>query len=307
MIYRTAEDALRRRRDELLLEKQLEVAALPEAVSSVYVRRRARRDAGIAGVICAAVLVLAAALRQPGLTGILNFSWLCVTGIYLLSRAVARLRIRQALAGAYAPSVDVEDDVLRFSETRPAQVVKDMADSLEWSSIALPMTAAAMLAPLSLHWLLMAVLSFGPPQGREFDGWISLSLLCVGHCHILLALRAWQFADRVRAAPDVLSIGLIADRSGWAAWGIIVGASAAAGLFLFAVGPFFGLSALVLPIAGMALLVVAPVVVAITGLAFIPGMFARMGRRIREERLLLSYPGRWTEVTGAAAPLTAST
>jgi len=31
-------------------------------------------------------------------------------------------------------------------------------------------------------------------------------------------------------------------------------------------------------------------VVAATGLAFIPTMFTRMGRRIREERLLLVYP-----------------
>jgi hypothetical protein len=46
----------------------------------------------------------------------------------------------------------------------------------------------------------------------------------------------------------------------------------------------------VVPIAGVALVVVAPAVVAATGLAFVPAMFSRMGRRIREERLLLVYP-----------------
>jgi len=40
----------------------------------------------------------------------------------------------------------------------------------------------------------------------------------------------------------------------------------------------------VVPIVGIALLVVAPVLVACTGLVFIPLMFSVMGRRIAQER-----------------------
>ena len=75
-------------------------------------------------------------------------------------------------------------------------------------------------------------------------------------------------------------MGLIADRAGWQAWGVTIASSLVAGVLLL----------IVVPIAGVALVVVAPAVVAATGLAFVPAMFSRMGRRIREERLLLVYP-----------------
>jgi hypothetical protein len=291
MIYRNADEALRRRRDELVLERQVEVAALPEAISSVYVRRRARSDAGVTGIACAALLVLAAALRHDGLTTILHGSWLCILGVYFFSRAAARHQLRRTLLRSFNPTLDADEDVRRLSELRPAGVVKALAETIEWRSIALPMTALAMLVPLSLHWVAAAALGFGAPDTREFDGWISLSLLCVGHCHIVLAAQAWRFANVLQATPDVFSVGLHADRAGWQAWGVTVASSVVAGLLFLVVVPV-GVALAVMSIAGIALImvVVAPAVVAVTGLAFVPTMFTRMGRKVREERLLLAYP-----------------
>jgi hypothetical protein len=77
----------------------------------------------------------------------------------------------------------------------------------------------------------------------------------------------------------VFSVGLLADRAGWHAWGVTILSSIVAGALLL----------VVVPVAGVALIIVAPAVVAATGLAFIPAMFTRMGRRVREERLLLGY------------------
>jgi hypothetical protein len=279
MVYRSADEALRRRRDELAATRQLEAAALPDAVAAVYGRRRARLDAGICGIACAGVLVAAAALRQSGLTSILHASWICMAAVYLFSREAARHHLARAMGRSFSPTGTVEEDVLRMGELRPAGVVKQLAEQIEWRSVWVPMAALALLVPLSLHYLVVAALHAAVPDAHEFDGWISLSLLCVGHCHVVLCWQAWRFARALREQPDVFSVGLLADRSGWHAWGVTIASSIAAGMLLL----------VVVPIAGVALIIVAPAVVAATGLAFIPTMFMRMGRKVREERLLLAY------------------
>ena len=280
MVYRSAEEALRRRREELLTQRQLEVATLPAVVPAVYARRRARIVAGAMGVACAVFMAISAALRREGLTTILQAAWLCMVGVYVFARSAALAHVQGQLDRAFTATDDVGGDVLRLEAVTPATVVREMAEKLEWWSIAVPMTAMALLLPLTLHYIVALVLRVSVPDGRDFDGWISLSLLFVGHCHVVLAYQAWRFARALRETPDVFSVGLIADRSGWQAWGVTIASSLVAGVLLL----------VVVPIAGIALVVVAPAVVAATGLAFIPTMFSRMGRRIREERLLLVYP-----------------
>ncbi len=282
MIYRSADEALRRRRDELIARRQLEMDTLPDAIPAVYVRRRARIMAGAAGITCAVFMTLCAALRREGLTTILHMSWVCMAAVYLFTRETARHQVRTLLERVFAPTGSVLDDVDRLEGLSPARVIKDLADRIEWRSVALPMTALALLLPLSLHYLVVTTLNVGLPDGRDFDGWISLSLLFVGHCHVVLSYQAWRFARQIRDAGDVFTVGLIADRSGWQAWGLTIVSSMVAGILLL----------VVVPIAGIALVIVAPAVVAATGLVFIPSMFARMGKKIREERLLLVYPCR---------------
>ena len=280
MVYRNADEALRRRRDELVCQRQLEVATLPAVVPGVYVRRSARVYAGAVGVACAAFMAAAAAARRDGLTTILQASWLCMGGTYFLARIAAQAHVKRVLERSFTPAASVESDVLRLEALTPALVVRELAERIEWRSVALPMTSLALFLPLSLHYLVATMLRVSAPNGHDFDGWISLSLLFVGHCHIVLAYQAWRFARVLRGTRDVFSVGLIADRSGWHAWGITILSSLVAGVLLL----------LIVPIAGIALVIVAPAVVAATGLAFIPTMFTRMGRRIREERLLLVYP-----------------
>jgi hypothetical protein len=280
MVYRSAEEALRRRRDELLGQRQLEVATLPMVVPAVYARRRARMFAGAAGIACALFMAISAAFRREGLTTILQAAWVCMGAVYLFSRAAALSHVRSVLDHAFTATDSAGSDILRLEETTPQGVVRHMAERLEWWSVALPMTAISLLLPLSLHYIVAAMLRVSVPDGRDFDGWISLSLLFVGHCHIILAYQAWRFARALRGTRDVFSVGLIADRAGWQAWGVTIASSLVAGVLLL----------VVVPIAGVALVVVAPAIVAATGLAFVPAMFSRMGRRIREERLLLVYP-----------------
>jgi hypothetical protein len=281
MVYRSADEALKRRRDELIEARRREIQALPTEVIAVYVRRRARIAAGGAGVACALVLGVSAAARRDGLTTILQLSWLGMALVYILGWVAARRAARCQLDRAFAPTDDPGSDVLRLESLTPRDVIGALTERIEWRSIALPMTALALFVPLSLHYAVATLLRARVPDGRDFDDWISLSLLLVGHCHVVLAVQAWKFARMLRGAPDVFSVGMIADRSGWQAWGITILSSLVAGVLVL----------LIVPIAGIALVLVAPTLVAATGLAFIPAMFARMGRKIRAERVALVCPG----------------
>jgi hypothetical protein len=186
----------------------------------------------------------------------------------------------------------VAGDVRRLTDLRPARIAKELADAVEWRSVAMPMTALAMILPLTLQLAFVSAVRVAPPDRATFDAWIGLSLLCVGHCHVVLAAQVWRFADRVRATDDAFTVGLVADRAGWRAWGLSIAFSVVAGLLLLLALPLcdVALPAILLPLAVSALAVIAPALVAVTGLAFIPAMFGLMGRCLREERLLLAYP-----------------
>lgn len=278
MVYRDAEEALRQRRDELLARRRLEVARLPPVVRSVYARREARRITGAVGIAGAFVLAVCAALRVDGLTTILQGTWISMILVYILARAVADGRLRRLLAATFAPGEDVAGDLLRFEEIGPQQVVMRLAAPIERKSVALPMIALALLLPLTLHFVVVATVRGEVPRGRDFDGWISMSLLFVGHCHLVLAYHAWSFAQKLRSAREGHAMATIADRAGWRAWGVTIAWSVLAGFILLAV----------VPIAGIALFIVAPVLVGATGLTFIPAMFSKMGRKVRRERMVLS-------------------
>lgn len=281
MVYRDADEALRHRRDELRARRQREWAALPAAVPMVYVRRRARAMAGLVGIGGALVLALAALTQERGLTAILQASWLSIFGAYGLARFAARAEIDRARVESLAPTDDFAADILRLEELTAGQVVRELADRLERRSVALPMAALALLLPLTSHYVCATVFRVvGPSGARDFDGWIRLSLLFVGHCHLILAIHAWRFARTLRATTDALAVQKVATRSAWTAWRTTVVSSVGAGLLMF----------LVLPILGLALVMLAPALVALTGLACTFPVFARMASCLREERLLLAYP-----------------
>jgi hypothetical protein len=277
MVYRNADEALRRRRDELLAARRVEVAELPAGVRAVYSRRQARRVAGGIGILGAVVMATCAALRVAGLTTILQTTWLAMAAVYLAARLAASLRVRRLLDESFLATDDPAADVERFEHLTAKQVVLEAAARIERRSVALPMVALALLLPLTLHYLVAATVRATMPRPHDFDAWISMSLLFVGHCHLVLAYQAWSFAQSLRAAREPQLVGLLADRAGWHAWGVTIAWSVVAGFVLLAV----------IPIAGIALLIIAPVLVGATGLTFIPAMFNRMGRKVRRERTVL--------------------
>jgi len=155
-----------------------------------------------------------------------------------------------------------------------ARFVAAAARPLERAATAVPMMALALLLPLTIHFIVYAGIAgaSGRVDTYAFDKWIAISLVIVGHCHLILAYLCWRFA---RAGVGRGGVGV--DDQGWLAWWIVIVASVFSGLVLV----FF------LPYAALALVFVVPGLVTTTGLLFIPALFGRAARRIRHERGLL--------------------
>src|SRR5262245_44728868 len=100
--YRNAEEALRARRAELLLQRRAEVAALPPTARTLYARRCARAAAGVAAIACAAALPVIALASyvtthdwESGaglLTGVLLAAPLAAALAYAVARRFAHAR-----------------------------------------------------------------------------------------------------------------------------------------------------------------------------------------------------------------------
>ena len=131
--------------------------------------------------------------------------------------------------------------------------------------MAWPLAALALLAPLTLHYLYYLATE-APVARGSFDGWIGLSIAVVGHCHLLLAVLCWRFARRVRRR-SAAELGHAPARDGWVALGLVTLASL---------------------VPGVALLGIPVLLVAVTGLLFIPAMFHWASLRVRRERHALA-------------------
>jgi hypothetical protein len=273
MIYRDDEEALRARRRELIVLRQEELGAISTAALYVRARRSARIAAGSTGIAAAAIMALLSATGTPGATACLVLAWPAMLIARSVVLAGAKRRGMRALHRRYTPSEDVADDLERLDEP-VARFVAEAARPLERAATALPMIAFALLLPLTIHFAVYAAIGgvSGGIEMQAFDKWIAVSLVIVGHCHLILSFLCWRFA---RAAAPRGGVGV--DDQGWLAWWIVIVASVFSGLVLV----FF------LTYAALALVFVVPGLVTTTGLLFIPALFGRAARRIRHERGLL--------------------
>ena len=121
-----------------------------------------------------------------------------------------------------------------------------------------------LLLPLTLHYGFLAL--FGTESAREFGAWIRLSMVIVGHAHLALVWMAIAFARKMERSTSE-GLGAMPIHREWAtAWAVTVGVSAIPGLFLLAIPP---------------------ILVAVTGLVFVPLMFVLVRRCVINERALL--------------------
>ncbi len=272
--YRDNEVGLRVYRDGLLQARTEEIATLPPLLTRVYVRRVSRIAAGGAATIGFGATALAAllgngfkaafdlSLFSAPLTLMLLLTLAAVPVVALIARTGAHVKLLSLVRRDLRRTNDTRADVERL-ERSAAMIVAEHADALETRSVAAPLVGWALLAPLTLHFVVYAFMENSHSFERtveDYDWWICASLLLTGVGHVTLAALGVRFAQRLRAS---FTMGDGGTPSVWAPlmWTVLAGC-----------------------VPGVILYLVPPVLVAATGLVFIPATFAAMRARVHAER-----------------------
>ena len=264
--YRDAEAPLRARRRELIAAQRAEIAALDPQIPKVYERRLARTVAAVVAIAGTAGLPIVTLIVKHGLTTWLVGTVVAAVVAWWVALPVARRTFARRIAQPLEETADLHGDLARLEEQSALGLVAARIDRLERASVALPLVALSLLAPLVIHFAVYALLvrPLSAGRGLDFDDWIRLSLMLVSHAHLVLAAMALRFAKRLRRAPsDEIQLRT---PSAWSAWGAAVGAAA---------------------IPGALLLLIPPLLVAATGAMFVPAMFNWARRQVWWERGLI--------------------
>lgn len=250
---------------------------VPEELTHIHARRVARTAAGGVAIAGFAAMVLAVVINtvwgEPDRHGV--HPTLVLAGAvtlsvvtYLVARAAAASRFERRVRASFDGGQDELSRLARIEDDSVRRAAARLAGAGEKTSVALPMAGVSLLAPLSIHLVVWSV--FGDDVGSErwldgFDWWIGASLLLVAIAHLTLACLCGRFADKV-GASSLVALSRSTPMSGWAAFGWTVLASC-------------------LP--GIVALAIPPLIVAATGIVFIPYMFRFMHGRVVDERTAL--------------------
>lgn len=264
--YRSHLAWLRRRYAELWTARRSEVETARRRMEALGARRIGRIGAGVGGVLGAvlvfggAAMILVDPRFEALLPALLVGAWLLFGIGRIVGGFVGRRAFRRLLAALLAPQGELVRDVERLEGLDVPDAATSLLERFEAGSLAWPLAAASLVAPLTLH-LMVWLLGFGGKLA-DFGKWIALSALIVGHAHLVLALLSRRYVQRLRAEPWGPSGGGWGSTLGWTIF-----ASAIPGLV------FFGLP---------------PILVAVTGLFVIPTMFVWARRTLERERLAVA-------------------
>jgi hypothetical protein len=270
--YRSLEPVLVQRVTELRALRERD-AVLVDVARGVAARRIGRSLAGGVGVAMAGLAFTVSLLTfsvqgddgplRATSTLLLLAAWPAALAVGLLGRIAARgvlaADVRVPMTG------DAAADLARLEARDPLRETVAAAMHWERRSAALPLAALSLLAPLTIHWVVyagMSLSSLGESTLEDFGTWMSLSVLIVGHAHLALLVAAVRWAARLRAMPTE-ELQLTTHR----AWGAAL---------LVSVG--------IACIPGIVLLAIPPVLVALTGLLFVPLMYVVTARKLAVER-----------------------
>lgn len=275
--YRSAEPVLHERIAALRARRAAEAPAV-DAARGVLVRRVGRAVGGAAGAIFGlaafAVALASLVLQRQGeeaaaaAVELLLGGWIAAIVAGALGRVVARSSL--VLADAVGPPLcgDAAEDLARLERFDPLRDVRAAASRWERASNALPLAALSLLTPLTLHWLVYALLCVsedGSAGVAQFGRWVALSALIVGHAHLALLVTAVRWASSLRTkAADVVRFDV--HRS----WGNAL---------------FLAIGVACLP--GAVLVGLPPILVGLTGILFVPAMYVVTANRLVRERAAL--------------------
>ena len=272
-LYRDGTEALRQEVARLRKRHVLAVEAMRRPAEPVYVARCARAAAGRVLVGSAVMLIVVGLVTlllagwadmNPwagnALTAVLLASWPAAGLAYLVARACARRSFAQRLMAPIAITCDVHADLERARRYDPGQHAMRLLASMESASLSPLLAGIGLLLPLTLHFV-VALGLMGADAVEDFDYWIIMSAVLVGHCHLILAVRAWRYGKQATTEPTMSLLERVYHQ-GWKTYGIVLAASLFPGV----------------------LLLFAPVMlVGVTGL-FVPLMYGWAGRRLVAER-----------------------
>lgn len=283
LAYRSDEDVLQARLGSLHELRHAQVAGISAALRSVYARRVARVVAG--GVATAAG---AAMMLGGGIWALTNRSWLSTspphgdgaligfllggvalaTLVYQPAGLIASMRFDRAVSNGLVLSGNVRIDLVRVERAQPRRIAADLIARAESWSASLPLVGAALLGPLLLHFVVWMAYTSGGAAFRlgAFDAWIGMTVPIAGLAHLVLAFRAAAFGPKI-AEKSTDELRRIPSDYGWHSLVF----TAVAGL-----------------IPGAILVLIPPILILLTGLAFIPYSFYRMSRAIVAERDLVA-------------------
>lgn len=247
------------------LTHALQGSPAPEQLARVFGDRVARVCAGLVGLFGFAYLVLDVLTNDAAFSGhILLGSWVLALAVLVPAQLLASRGFRAWLEHQLRPGDDPFADVERLADGRIWQTARAEVDRLEAAALALPLAAISLLAPLSLHLIYWALFCPGATI-TDFSRWVVISLVLVGHAHVTLVIASVAFVRRLTRAEH-RGRHVHGGRSGVSAL-LVTGAVA------------------LLP--GALLIFVPPLLVLLTGLAFVPLIFHWAARQARCERRVL--------------------
>lgn len=225
----------------MLSETDIAVAAVSNETRDVYAARVARQSAGWALILCSIVLVVSAVfsdeLPANALAWELLLSWPIALCVYAVAHAGSSILFRDELANAVAQ----ESNRTQGGEVALTALVRLRARALveprERSSFTALMVGSALLGPLTVHALAVAVAA---TNMTKFSSWILGCVVLTGHAHLAFAAGAARYARKLSqhgstSLAQGVSCGLVGT--------VIVTAilSAIPGVFVYGLPPLLAL------------------------------------------------------------------
>jgi hypothetical protein len=257
-VFKDSQYAAECRRDQLLGV----LPEVPPCLIELCAARQTRILVGAVGILGFLALMYNAIAIQNHSGLVVFATWLLMAISFPVFYAIARRRMNQLVRRQFAQTGDVFADVARFERSEPLQMVIQRAQRLERFSLIMPMVAASLLTPLSLH-LLVGTTLFS--SAEFFNSWVLVSLILVGHAHLTLIIFSIIHVVRLQRDLDHDTL--------------ITGASSGLRALLWTV------AASTIP--GAALICVPPILVGFTGILFVPWMFQWAAYRAQWERNII--------------------
>jgi len=210
LAYRTLDAVLAQRVAEERVRRAADAPGVQMA-RGVMASRFGRAAAGAVGVLMASAALLdgLCAIAFSGRHGsaaaaatqLLLFAWPLAGVAWVVGWAIARVWGARAVPELSAPDPDHALSWLEGAD--PLLTARTRAMRWEFASVALPLAALSLACPLTIHWLLVAVVdaAHGSSNGvtaKDFGEWIGLSAMFVGHAHLALAACAVLWASALR-------------------------------------------------------------------------------------------------------------